>query len=86
MTNHESIGLGLSEYIATGDWRIFFLQRDEVQTGRRAQVQASARASTWCVTTARWACSCRRTARVAPIFRQAASAAELLKQLQAQQQ
>ncbi|MEO8314231.1 MAG: pitrilysin family protein [Pseudomonadota bacterium] len=43
MTNHESIGLGLSEYIALGDWRIFFLQRDEVQKVTAAQVQAASR-------------------------------------------
>jgi zinc protease len=43
MTNHESIGLGLSEYIALGDWRTFFLQRDEVQKVTAAQVQAASR-------------------------------------------
>ncbi len=29
MTDHERIGLSLSEYIALGDWRTFFLLRDE---------------------------------------------------------
>jgi zinc protease len=28
LANHESIGVQLSEYIALGDWRLFFLSRD----------------------------------------------------------
>ncbi|MEO6080546.1 MAG: pitrilysin family protein [Steroidobacteraceae bacterium] len=43
MTNHESIGLALSEYIALGDWRTFFLQRDEGQKVTAEQVQAASR-------------------------------------------
>lgn len=30
LANHESIGVQLSEYIALGDWRLFFLARDNV--------------------------------------------------------
>ena len=30
LTNHETIGIQLSEYIALGDWRLFFLARDDL--------------------------------------------------------
>lgn len=30
LSNHESIGVQMSEYIAMGDWRLFFLGRDDV--------------------------------------------------------
>jgi len=30
LVNHESIGVQLSEYIALGDWRLFFLSRDDL--------------------------------------------------------
>jgi zinc protease len=30
LANHESIGVQLSEYIALGDWRLFFRSRDEL--------------------------------------------------------
>ncbi len=30
LANHESIGVQLSEYIALGDWRLFFLARDDL--------------------------------------------------------
>jgi zinc protease len=43
MTNHESIGLALSEYIALGDWRTFFIGRDEAQKVTAEQVQAASR-------------------------------------------
>ncbi len=43
MTNHETIGRALSEYIALGDWRTFFLQRDEMQKVTAGQVQAASR-------------------------------------------
>jgi zinc protease len=43
MTNHEAIGRALSEYIALGDWRTFFVQRDEIQKVTAAQVQAASR-------------------------------------------
>ena len=36
------LGIGLSEYIALGDWRLFFLQRDRIKTVTTAQVQAAA--------------------------------------------
>jgi zinc protease len=42
MNNHESIGLALSEYVALGDWRTFFLIRDRNQAITAEQVQAAA--------------------------------------------
>jgi zinc protease len=30
LSNHETLGLQMSEYIALGDWRLFFLSRDEL--------------------------------------------------------
>ena len=30
LTNHETIGIQMSEYIALGDWRLFFLARDDL--------------------------------------------------------
>jgi len=42
MTNHESIGLALSEYIALGDWRTFFLLRDREQQVTAQQIAAAA--------------------------------------------
>jgi zinc protease len=42
LTDHENIGLQLSEYIALGDWRMFFLSRDRTQQVTAAQVQAAA--------------------------------------------
>jgi zinc protease len=41
LNDHESIGLRLSEYIALGDWRMFFLARDEDQKVTAAEVQAA---------------------------------------------
>ena len=38
MNNHENIGLSLSEFIALGDWRLFFLQRDQFRNITAAQV------------------------------------------------
>ncbi|MCY7387799.1 MAG: insulinase family protein, partial [Burkholderiales bacterium] len=32
LNNHENIGLQMSEYIAMGDWRLFFLGRDRAET------------------------------------------------------
>src|SRR5438132_1784903 len=32
LANHEAIGVQLSEYIALGDWRLFFKARDELET------------------------------------------------------
>jgi zinc protease len=42
LTDHENIGLQLSEFIALGDWRMFFLSRDRAQQVTPAQVQAAA--------------------------------------------
>jgi zinc protease len=42
LTNHENIGLELSEYIALGDWRTFFVIRDRLQQVAAAQVTAAA--------------------------------------------
>ena len=41
MTNHENIGLALSEYIAVGDWRTFFLLRDRLQQVTAPQIAAA---------------------------------------------
>src|SRR5205085_1810105 len=38
-TNPEAIGLALSESIAQGDWRLFFLLRDRVRDAKLADVQ-----------------------------------------------
>ena len=32
LNNHENLGLQMSEYIAMGDWRLFFLGRDRAET------------------------------------------------------
>ena len=39
LSNHENIGLQLSEYIAMGDWRLFFLGRDRAETVSVEQVK-----------------------------------------------
>ncbi|MGZ5675499.1 MAG: M16 family metallopeptidase [Usitatibacter sp.] len=42
LANHESLGVQLSEYIAMGDWRLFFLARDDLAKITAEQVaQAS---------------------------------------------
>ncbi len=38
LANHEAIGVQMSEYIALGDWRLFFLARDDVEKMTAAQV------------------------------------------------
>jgi zinc protease len=38
-TNPEAVGVSLSEAIAQGDWRLFFLLRDRVRDARLADVQ-----------------------------------------------
>lgn len=38
-TNPETVGVSLSESVAQGDWRLFFLQRDRVRALTRADVQ-----------------------------------------------
>jgi zinc protease len=42
LTNHESIGLQMSEYIALGDWRLFFHARDIAINVTAEQVVATA--------------------------------------------
>ncbi|MGE5615535.1 MAG: insulinase family protein, partial [Bacillota bacterium] len=44
LANHESIGVQLSEYISLGDWRLFFLSRDELADMTPEKVQAVAKA------------------------------------------
>jgi zinc protease len=43
LNNHETIGVELSEYIALGDWRLFFKERDDAKTITAPQVAAVAR-------------------------------------------
>ncbi len=43
LANHESIGVEMSEYIALGDWRLFFLARDELEKITADQVQTAAK-------------------------------------------
>ena len=33
-TNSETVGLQMSEYVAKGDWRLFFLHRDQIRQAR----------------------------------------------------
>ena len=42
LNDHENIGLRLSEYIALGDWRMFFLSRDRAQQVTSGQVTTAA--------------------------------------------
>ncbi len=44
LNSSERVGLGLSEFIAAGDWRLFFLTRDRVQKVSAADVNRVARA------------------------------------------
>jgi zinc protease len=44
LANHESIGVQLSEYIAMGDWRLFFLAREDLEKVTAAQVAAASKA------------------------------------------
>jgi zinc protease len=44
LNNHESIGLELSEYIALGDWRLFFQSRDQTEQVTAEQVAKAAQA------------------------------------------
>ena len=43
LNNSTRVGLGLSEYIASGDWRLLFLQRDRLQKVSAADVNRVAR-------------------------------------------
>ena len=44
LANHESIGVQLSEYIALGDWRLFFLSRDDLPKVTSEAVARAAKA------------------------------------------
>lgn len=41
LNNHETLGIGMSEYIALGDWRYFFKDRDETEKLSAEQVHAA---------------------------------------------
>ena len=43
LSNHESIGVQMSEYIALGDWRLFFLARDDLDKITSEQVARATR-------------------------------------------
>ena len=43
LANHEAIGVQMSEYIALGDWRLFFLARDDIEKITSEQVAAAAK-------------------------------------------
>jgi zinc protease len=43
LANHESLGVQMSEYIALGDWRLFFLARDDVEKVTAEEVSQTAR-------------------------------------------
>jgi zinc protease len=43
LANHESIGVQMSEYIALGDWRLFFLSRDDVEKVTSGEVAAASK-------------------------------------------
>ena len=42
LNNHENIGVQLSEYIALGDWRLFFQSRDRAEKVTSEEVKAAA--------------------------------------------
>ena len=44
LASHESLGLQLSEYIALGDWRLFFLARDRIPQVKPEDVQRVSKA------------------------------------------
>jgi zinc protease len=41
LANHEAIGVQMSEYIALGDWRLFFLARDDIAKMKSEDVAAA---------------------------------------------
>jgi zinc protease len=43
LNNPNRLGLGMSEYISQGDWRLFFIQRDRVKTVTVADIQRVAK-------------------------------------------
>ena len=59
-TIRASCGIALSEFIAMGDWRLFFLYRDRPAQGDARRTCSASRRSTSKPATARSACSCRR--------------------------
>jgi zinc protease len=44
LANHESLGVQMSEYIALGDWRLFFLARDDLDKMKSEAVAAASKA------------------------------------------
>ncbi len=42
LNNPRELGIALSEYIALGDWRLFFLYRDRLKQAKREDVQRAA--------------------------------------------
>ncbi len=44
LANHEAIGVQMSEYIAMGDWRLFFLARDDIAKVTPEMVAAASKA------------------------------------------
>jgi zinc protease len=42
LNQSDRLGIGLSEYIAEGDWRLFFLERDRIKLATAASVNAAA--------------------------------------------
>src|SRR5688572_21910850 len=44
LANHESLGVQMSEYIALGDWRLFFLARDDLEKMTSSLVAAASKA------------------------------------------
>jgi zinc protease len=44
LANHEQLGVQMSEYIALGDWRLFFLARDDLGKVTSEKVAAAAKA------------------------------------------
>lgn len=43
LADPQAFGVGLSEYISLGDWRLFFLQRDQLAKLTESEVDAAAR-------------------------------------------
>ena len=44
LANHEQLGVQMSEYIALGDWRLFFLARDDLEKMTIDQIAAASKA------------------------------------------
>jgi len=43
LANHEAIGVQMSEYIALGDWRLFFLARDDIEKMKAEDVASASK-------------------------------------------